>query len=265
MNDVIIRQKPVPAGVYALCLCVLCAGGCGTTKWSDTNRTATEQLLISNAIDRVAAKIDFSPMRNKRCFLNTAAIAQTTDHDYLAMTIRQHLAAEGAVLSSTETEADYIVEVRAGAVGTDRDELLIGIPAFTVPSLPLTQYTSATIPEIPFIKRTKQRGVAKVALFAYNKATGKPVWASGNNQEESTARNLWFAGTGPLTRGTIYHEPTFAGNPIPLISRPQTGDEPQVFSETLTPVPPDIPPASPVLPLVPPKFSLPLPGKLQVE
>ncbi|MDR2704582.1 MAG: hypothetical protein LBC02_02270, partial [Planctomycetaceae bacterium] len=114
-----------------------------------------------------------------------------------------------------EEDADYIVEIRVGAIGTDRDDMLIGIPAFTIPSIPGTTSSANTIPEIPFIKRTKQRGVAKIALFAYNKHTGRPLWASGNNQSESQARNLWFAGTGPLTRGTIYDETTFAGHPVP--------------------------------------------------
>ena len=181
-------------------------------------------------------------MRSKKCYLNTKAIAQTTDRDYLAMTIRQHMATAGAILADTEEEADYIVEVRAGAVGTDRDDLLVGIPATTLPALPNASYSATTIPEIPFVKRTKQRGVAKIALFAYNKTTGQPVWLSGNSQGESSASNLWFAGTGPLTRGTIYHETTFAGNPVPLRSETNTESitgKAQVFPEaTLAPVVP---------------------------
>ena len=219
-------------------ICVLFALGCGTTRWSDTARTGTEQLLVSNAIDRVVAQIDFSPMRGKTSFLDTSAISQTTDRDYLATTIRQHLAAAGAVLAASKEDADYVVEVRAGAVGTDRDDLLIGIPAMTLPALPSMQYSATVIPEIPFIRQTRQRGVAKIALFAYNRATGKPVWVSGNNMGESTARNLWFAGTGPLTRGTIYHETTFAGNPVPLLSQPAPEgpmEEPLVFPEIVPP------------------------------
>ena len=217
-------------------ICALSAFGCGTTRWSDTSRTGTEQLLISNAIDRVVAEIDFSPLEGKKCFLNTTAISQTTDRDYLAMTLRQHLATAGAILATREEEADYIVEIRAGAIGTDRDDLLVGIPATTLPAFPGSQYGAVAIPEIPFVKRTKQRGVAKIALFAYNKETGTPVWVSGNNQSESTARNLWFAGAGPLTRGTIYHEATFAGNPLPRPLRVQTPcdaatEQPLIFSE----------------------------------
>jgi hypothetical protein len=237
MKDGFAFRKSMSVQCLLISACALFAYGCGTTKWSDTSRTGTEQLLISNAVDRVVDKIDFSPMRNKKCFLNTAAIEKTTDSDYLAMTIRQHLVLAGAILTANESEADYIIEVRAGAVGTDRDDLLVGIPATTLPAFAFSgnQYSAATIPEIPFIKRTKQRGVAKVALFAYNKTTGQPIWASGNSQGESAAQNLWFAGTGPLTKGTIYHGTTFAGDPIPFRSRRHsvsTVEKAQVFPET---------------------------------
>ena len=236
MNHCSIHWKFISIRCLLVSICALFACGCGTTKWSDTNRTGTEQLLISNAIDRVVSKIDFSPMRNKKCFLDTTAIAQTTDRDYLAMAIRQHLATAGAILAADEAGADYIVEVRAGAIGTDRDDLLLGIPATTLPALPTTSYSATTIPEIPIVKRTKQRGVAKIALFAYNKTSGKPVWLSGNSQGESSAQNLWFVGAGPLTKGTIYHETTFAGNPLPIRTETKPGsmiENSQIFPEII--------------------------------
>ena len=250
MKDGSVQRGFVLITCLLISICALFTFGCGTTKWSDTTRTGTEQLLISNAIDLVAANVDFSPLREKKCFLDTSAIAQTTDQDYLAMTIRQHLATAGAILAVSKEDADYIVEVRAGAVGTDRDDLLVGIPAMTLPSIPSTQFSATVIPEIPFIKQTRQRGVAKIALFAYNKTTGKPVWASGSNQGESTARNLWFAGAGPLTRGTIYGETTFAGNPIPLRTRHHPGtfvEKPKVFPEVVQPEP--VQPPTRVVPL----------------
>ncbi|MDR1483717.1 MAG: hypothetical protein LBT09_02720 [Planctomycetaceae bacterium] len=189
--------------------------GCGTTKWSDTARTGTEQLLISNAIDSAVGKINFRPLGDRRVYLNTTAIDGITDNKYLTMALRQHLATSGGVLCDAESDADYIVDVRAGAVGTDRDDLLVGVPSLAIPTIPGATISGATIPEIPFIRRTKQIGVAKIAVFAYNKKTGRPIWASGNSVSESRAQNLWFAGTGPLTYGTIYSEPTFAGHTMP--------------------------------------------------
>jgi hypothetical protein len=190
--------------------------GCGTTRWSDSSRTGTEQLLISSAIDAAVGKIDFSPMKDKRVFLITDAIEGITDQKYLTMSLRHRISASGSILCDSKDKTDYIIEVRAGAVGTDRDEMLVGVPSFTVPAFPGSAF-SGSIPEIPIVKRTKQRGVAKIAVFAYNSRTGLPVWASGNSQSESTTDNLWFAGTGPLTKGNIYEHATFAGNNAPTI------------------------------------------------
>jgi hypothetical protein len=230
--------------------CVLFAvffSGCGTTKWSDTSRTATEQLLISSAIDHAVHQVDFSPLCNCKCFIKTDAISQATDHDYMAMTIRQQAAAAGAILSAKEDEADFIVEVRSGGVGTDRDEFLVGVPALNMPAIPGTMWSGAVVPEIPFIKRTRQKGVAKVALFAYNRHTGKPVWSSGNHCGDSIAKNIWFGGLGPITKGTLVKEATFAGNPIPVIfdsenrsSDSSWMDAPQMFLEN-TPLPMPVP------------------------
>src|SRR6478735_6724343 len=67
--------------------------GCGTTKWSDTPRTATEQLLISDAIDRAISQIDFGPLKGEKIFLDTQYLNTTIDKDYLISTLRQHMLA----------------------------------------------------------------------------------------------------------------------------------------------------------------------------
>jgi hypothetical protein len=85
----------------------------------------------------------------------------------------------------------------------------------------------STIPEIPFAKSTNQRAVAKIAVFAYNRKTGRPVLQSGVVPVTSTARNSWFFGAGPFQRGTVYEGTNFAGNQVgvPIIgSRRQNRD-----------------------------------------
>jgi hypothetical protein len=77
----------------------------------------------------------------------------------------------------------------------------------------------STIPEIPFAKKTDQRAVAKIAMFAYNRKTGRPIWQSGVVPMESRAKDFWLFGAGPFQRGTIYEGINFAGDKltIPLI------------------------------------------------
>ena len=210
---------------------VLCAtlAGCGTTKWTDTVRSATEQLLISDAMDRAVSRLDLRALAGKNVYLDDSPLEGVTDSAYLVSSIRQHMLASGCALRDKETEADYIVEVRSGAVGTDHHELIYGVPGVDIPALvPVGGFGVPTsIPEIPFVTRTDQRAVAKIAVFAYNRQTGRPIWQSGLVPIESTAKAIWVFGAGPFQRGNIYGGTSFAGGKlnIPLIDLAKRHDE----------------------------------------
>lgn len=199
--------------------------GCGTTNWSDTARTATEQLLITDAMDRAISQIDFEILTGKEVYFDPQFLKGTTDENYLVSTLRQHLMASGVVLVDKKEDAVYIVEARVGANGTDRHSLLFGIPAV---NLPMTAFpgmpvgTPSALPEIALAKDTNQKAVAKVAVFAYNRLTGAPVWQSGVARSMSDAKAKWVLGAGPFQKGTIYDGTKFAGGQldIPLVTGP---------------------------------------------
>src|SRR6516225_2644969 len=67
--------------------------GCGTTRMSDTQRTATEQLLISNAIDQAVSQVDFRPLAGKSVYFDPQYLEGTVDRGYLVSSLRQHLLA----------------------------------------------------------------------------------------------------------------------------------------------------------------------------
>ena len=152
-------------------LLAVCAG-CGTTRWSDTQRTATEQLLISDAVDRAVNLLDFRILTGRTVYLDASAVKNSTDSAYLVSTLRQQLLAQGCFLREKREQADYIVEARSGAVGTDRQDVFCGVPATSVPTISPAAPVPAAIPEITLVKKTEQRAVAKIALFAYNRRTG---------------------------------------------------------------------------------------------
>jgi Family of unknown function (DUF6655) len=188
--------------------------GCGTTRSTDTIRTATEQLLISDAIDQAVQTINFESLRGQTVFLDDQRLADVVDRNYLVSTLRQHLLASGCLLRDKREDADFIVEARAGTVGTDRNDLLFGVPSMNVPQIPLVQPVPAAIPEIPIAKRRDQRAIAKIAVFAYHRESGVPVWQSGLAHQESSANDVWILGAGPFQRGTIYEGTEFAGKSI---------------------------------------------------
>lgn len=222
---------------------------------------------MSDAIDRAVGQVNFRALAGQTVFLKDEALGSVVDRQYLTSSLRQHLLASGCVLRQSQEEADFIVEARAGVVGTDNHDLLFGIPAMQVPQfLPLQGVVPSAIPEVPFAKRQEQRGLAKIGVFAYHRETGMPVWQSGMAMSESTAQNFWVAGAGPFQKGTIYSGTNFAGaelkNPLTL-GRDEDGEEDPIAlgqeasfaSPLLFATQPEAAPADPAIDIPPPQMA----------
>lgn len=188
--------------------------GCGTTKWSDTSRTATEQLLISSAMDDVIDEFNFYPLTGRKIYIESKGVA-ATDKEYLLSLLRQQLAANGTFVQETKETADYILEVSTGAVGTNRYDLMYGIPETSVPAV-LTLGTATTIPEVPFVKRTDQKAQIKLTMWAYNKKTGAIIWQSGEKLKTASIRDRWILGAGPITKSSFSEKTQVGGDDVPF-------------------------------------------------
>jgi len=191
--------------------------GCGTTR----ERRATDQLLLSDAVDRSVSQLDFSPFRGEKIFLDTKylttapAADQTASANYVISSIRQQMFHHGCLLQQSEGDADYIAEARIGTLGSDGHEVNFGIPASNTINTAATVISSVpglpAIPEISFARRTDNSAAAKVALFAYRRTTKEPVWQSGLSLGRSKATGRWILGVGPFESGTIHQGTIFAG------------------------------------------------------
>jgi hypothetical protein len=181
---------------------------------SDTLRTGTEQILLSAAIDRSVNGFDFNVLEGKDVYFDAQYLKGVSDEGYIISSIRQRLLAAGVFLKSTRDEATYVVEARAGAIGTNRQDVLIGVPQTSLPTGAFTGGVPSVIPEIPLAKKTHQKGVAKIAVFAFNQATGQAVWQSGTAPVTADARDTWILGTGPFQRGSIYTGTRFTGQRV---------------------------------------------------
>ena len=190
--------------------------GCGTTRMSDTLRTGTEQLLLSAAIDRSVNAMEFDVLEGKDVYFDPQYLKGVSDEGYIVSSIRQRLLAEGVFLKASRDEATYVVEARAGAIGTNRQDVLIGVPQTSLPAGALAAGAPSVIPEVPFAKKTHQKGVAKIAVFAYNQVTGQALWQSGTFPVTADARDTWVLGTGPFQRGSIYNGNSFIGQRLKM-------------------------------------------------
>lgn len=194
----------------SLVLVAVVLTGCGTTRMSDSKRTATEQLLVSEAIERAVMRIDVRPLAGQRVFLDTAFLDDVADGKYLTSALRHQLLAAGCMLAPDRDSAMVVVEARAGTIGTDRSSVILGLPAT---SMTLNGHDTST-PELALAKRSEQRGVAKLNVYAYERETGRPVWQSGMEHVASHSRNRWYFGAGPFQDGEIHDQPAFAGRSL---------------------------------------------------
>ena len=192
--------------------------GCGTTH----DKLATEQLLLSDAVDRAVAHIDFTPLQGETVFLDTQYIKQLksnpnsfVNQDYIISSLRQQMLQAGCLLQENRETADYIAEARVGALGTDGHDVNYGVP----PSQTMSAAASVVsrgmmlpaLPEISLARRTDDTAAAKIAVFAYQRESKVPVWQSGLSVARSRAQGRWVLGAGPFQSGTIYQGTQFAG------------------------------------------------------
>ncbi|MDA7951679.1 MAG: hypothetical protein MPJ24_09350 [Pirellulaceae bacterium] len=194
---------------------------------TNTRRTATEQLLVSNAIDQAIDQFDFDILKGKTVYLDSRLVSGD-DKNYLIGTLRQKIATSGCHIEDNRKDAEVIVEARTGTVGTDTTSLVFGVPSVDVPPALLALSGAGTsipsIPEVPLIKNSKQKGVIKLALFAYEHKTGQALWQSGSKPVESTSSETWVFGAGPFQRGTIHQGTKFAGASLPAPALHILGD-----------------------------------------
>jgi hypothetical protein len=207
--------------------------GCGTVKTTGTARTGTEQLLLTNAWDSALSKVDFRPLTGVPVYVDTTNVA-AVDQGWVVSSLRQALLTQGVLLRAKPEQAQWIVEARVGAYGTDAYNVLVGVPQTTVPPT-LPGVPAGTIPEMSLLKKSHQEGVAKLALFAYDRASGQLVWTSGTVLATSSAKDLYVGGVGPIQGGTIRGGTKFIGTKIPLPSEALGSSGPAVEKEKVSP------------------------------
>jgi hypothetical protein len=198
---------------FRLLLLVAMTAACGCT--INKSRMATEQLVVSDAVDRVVAQVDFSPLSGKNVYFDTkylagAKLAGNPNVEYLTSSLRQQMLAYDCRLKDKPEEAELVVEARVGALGNDGNEATYGIPGSAAVGAAAALATgfpaTGTLPELSVGRRNHQWGAAKIGLFAYDRASQQRVWQAGVATGASQARELWVLGIGPFQQGRVYRD-----------------------------------------------------------
>lgn len=149
--------------------------GCATSNMTNPPRSATEQLLLSTAADRAIAGMHLAELNGKRVFVDTNYL-DGYDYKYALGAIRDACSRSGGLLVGAVTNSEIVVEPRSGALSTDSNDSIIGIPQTAVP-IPFAG--TITLPELAIYKNARQNSIAKLALLIYETDSGQHVYSTG--------------------------------------------------------------------------------------
>lgn len=180
------------------CWAVAILGGCTSVRTSNTARTGTEQLLISNAVDQALNKVEFTSFQGTTVYLDDKFV-DCVDKSYVVGAVRHRLLNEGISIAAKPEDADVVVELRSGGVGTDTSESFVGIPSLTLPGM-------ISLPEVRLLTRSNQTGTAKLGLVAYEAKTKRVLGAGGTAIARSDDNNWYVLGVGPYQNGSLHRE-----------------------------------------------------------
>lgn len=227
-----------PACAVVLLASLVSLVGCGATR----GYSATEQLVLSDAVDNSVASIDFRPLAGKKVYLDTSYLRAIkgvafVNADYVISALRQQIVAAGCLIQDAAADANVIVEARVGVLGSDDHLMTFGVPetqtivaaSSIIPGAPRVP----SIPEIAVARRETRQAAAKVIAFAYDRETREPLWQSGVNRAVASANDTWILGMGPFQTGSVRKRTKLAGDVIDFGDSSVTGAKGRFFERPL--------------------------------
>jgi len=144
---------------------------------SKTSRTATEQLLVSQALERSLSRVSVPLPDGSSVAVETAGL-KDTDAAFTRELVASRLSSLGVRVQKKEEEASYLVRVIIQTLGTDQENSFFGMPPVTSVLLPFA------LPELAIYKHEHQRGVVRLRLEIFERATGRFItstrWYEGS-------------------------------------------------------------------------------------
>jgi hypothetical protein len=169
---------------FLCCLLVLLMSGCAFSRPpSQTVRTATEQLLLSQAIERSLPDVSLPLPDGSTVMIETVGFAvpptafMPSDLNYARDTVAGRLGRLGYRIHPKDEEPKYLVRVLVQSLGTVQGETFWGMPSVAVLAIAL--------PELTLYKEQRQSGYVRYSFDIYEAATGRFIrstpWYTGSS------------------------------------------------------------------------------------
>jgi hypothetical protein len=179
---------------------------CGVSRdASKSPRAATEQLLLSQAVERSLEDVSVPVLKDAAVVMEVAGL--TPDQYYVRDAVAGHLAKTlGTKIVDTRSQAKYVVHVMVQALGTELDQSFFGMPQVQGGLIPIA------LPELPLYKFIREIGYVRYSMNIYEAATGRLALATP-----------WYTKTAAWRQYTIFIFLTFRTSTLtdpPELSRP---------------------------------------------
>lgn len=213
VGDVSDMTRPQAIRVAAATILAALVLGCASSRETSPLRTATEQILLSRAVDRAVERLTISLPPGTSVYLDPSRF-EAYDRGYAVSAIRDRFLASGARMVDTRDAAEVVVEIRSGALSTDENEALVGIPSFALP-IPLAG--DLETPELALLKQNSRRGIAKIGFTAH--------WTSNGTLADRSEPVIGISGYDDWKfLGLGWHEGDVMPSELPPQSGPPDGE-----------------------------------------
>ena len=241
-------RRHCPAGLLA-CRARLAVSGCGTVKTSGTARTGDRATAADQRLGLGAPEGRLPAAAGVPVYLDTTNVT-AVDQGWVVSSLRQAMLTQGVLLRPKPEQAQWIVEARVGAYGTDEYNWLLGIPQTTIPQT-VTGHARGDDPRDPADQEDRPAGRGQARPLRLRPRSGQLVWNSGTMLATSTAKDVYVGGVGPIQSGSIRPRDRVRRHqaPAPLRGRPADpfAAKPRK-ARLLRPIPPTTPPPAPSRP-----------------
>ena len=196
---IVKRRRRAPARLVAVLAAAMAASACSIGPGRLTlPRTATEQILVTDSIERALDDLEWPTFEGESVVVRTAAPGVELDENYLRRSAEKRLAAQGARVTHVEEDADYVLTALAGAIGIDRSRRFFGLIGVSASIVPLT------VPELAIFSYSRSEGFASTEILLSDARKGGVVHRSGPTRGEtfSWSRVILFVFTSRDTNST---------------------------------------------------------------
>jgi hypothetical protein len=174
--------------ITAALVCVLGAG-CAFSKRTQLPRSASQQMLATEAVVRALEQFEFPDIEGKKVMVHVGAPGDAVDTDFLRTTVQRELFEEGAKVVGTPEQADLVLAMVVGSMGLNIRGRFLGVGGGggLIPF---------TLPELALYKRTRTSGFAHAEYTLVDPDSGQIIEQSepveGNTRGESTTVLMIF-------------------------------------------------------------------------